>query len=123
MLGPGLGRAEASLRFAREVAKAAPVPLLLDADGLNAHAGRLSALAERAAPTVLTPHAGELARLLETDSAVGGRRTGCAARAKPAGEASAIVVLKGDDTIVADPEGRVGGQPRRRSGAGHRRNR
>ena len=45
------------------------MPLVLDADGLNAHAGRLVDLAGRQAATVLTPHAGELGRLLEMDSA------------------------------------------------------
>jgi NAD(P)H-hydrate epimerase len=56
---------------------------------------------------VLTPHAGELARLLESDSAaVAAKRLESARRA--AGLAQAIVVLKGDDTIVAAPDGRVG---------------
>ena len=107
VLGPGLGRATGSQEFAVQLARAAPVPLLLDADGLNAHAGSLSLLAEREAATVLTPHAGELARLLETDSeAIGARRLHSARRA--AREAQAIIVLKGDDTLVAAPDGRVG---------------
>ena len=105
-LGPGLGRGEGAQEFARQLARAAPVPLLLDADGLNAHAGALFLLAEREAATVLTPHAGELARLLETDSAsIGARRLESARRA--ARDARAIVVLKGDDSIVAAPDGRV----------------
>jgi NAD(P)H-hydrate epimerase len=83
------------------------VPLLLDADGLNAHAGALESLSERDAPTVLTPHAGELGRLLEVDSAaVQARRLEHARRASVA--AKAVVVLKGDDTIVAVPNGGVG---------------
>jgi NAD(P)H-hydrate epimerase len=107
VLGPGLGRREGSFKLARALAARAELPLLIDADALNAHAGRLSALAGRRAPTVLTPHAGELARLLESDSAaVGGARLGAARRA--AEESQAIVVLKGDDTIVAAPDGRVG---------------
>jgi ADP-dependent NAD(P)H-hydrate dehydratase / NAD(P)H-hydrate epimerase len=107
VLGPGLGRAAESIRFARELAARAPVSLLLDADGLNAHAGRLESLADRSAPTVLTPHAGELARLLEADSAaVGAHRLSSVRTA--ARRARAIVVLKGDDTLVADPGGRVG---------------
>ncbi|HUB05029.1 MAG TPA: NAD(P)H-hydrate dehydratase [Solirubrobacteraceae bacterium] len=105
-LGPGLGRTDGAQEFARQLAAAAPVPLLLDADGLNAHAGSLALLADRPAATVLTPHAGELARLLETDSAsIGARRLFSARRA--AREAQAIVVLKGDDSIVAAPDGRV----------------
>ncbi len=107
VLGPGMGRAPETQEFARQLARYAPVPLLLDADGLNAHAGEFGSLAERDAPTVLTPHAGELARLLETDSAaIGARRLHSARRA--AREAQAIVVLKGDDTIVAAPDGRAG---------------
>ena len=75
VLGPGLGRADEAQEFARQLARYAPVPLLLDADGLNAHAGAIGLLADREHPTVMTPHAGELARLLESDSAaVGAQR-------------------------------------------------
>jgi NAD(P)H-hydrate epimerase len=114
VLGPGLGREPGTVRFARGLASAVELPLLLDADGLNAHAGELDALADRKAPTILTPHAGELGRLLGIPSqAVQARRLECARRA--AAEARAIVVLKGDDTIVAQPDGRVavsaGGAP------------
>ena len=107
VLGPGLGRQAGALEFARALARAVELPLLLDADGLNAHAGALASLAARRAPTVITPHAGELARLLESDSAaVGARRLESAREA--ASTAQAIVVLKGDDTLVAAPDGRVG---------------
>jgi NAD(P)H-hydrate epimerase len=114
VLGPGLGRSEATQAFARRLAAAAELPLLLDADGLNAHAGALESLASRPAPTVLTPHAGELGRLLEVDSsAVAEHRLDSARRAAAA--ARAVVVLKGDDTLVAAPDGRVavnrGGAP------------
>lgn len=110
VLGPGLGREAGAVRFARGLASALEQPLLVDADALNAHAGALGALAERSAPTVLTPHPGELGRLLELDSqAVQARRLECARRA--AAEAKAIVVLKGDDTIVAQPDGRVAVSP------------
>jgi NAD(P)H-hydrate epimerase len=114
VLGPGLGREPEALELARNIAAAAEVPLLLDADGLNAHAGKLSSLARRRAPTILTPHAGELARLLESDSdAIGARRLQSARWA--AAESGSIVVLKGDDTLVAEPSGAVavsrGGAP------------
>jgi NAD(P)H-hydrate epimerase len=106
VLGPGLSRAAGALAFAREVARRAEVPLVLDADGLNAHAGRLGDLSARRAPTVLTPHAGELGRLLGVDSAeVEARRLEHARAA--AARAGAVVVLKGDDTLVADPGGLV----------------
>jgi NAD(P)H-hydrate epimerase len=104
--GPGLGRSDGALAFARRVAAGADVPLVLDADGLNAHAGDLGALAARRAPTVLTPHEGELGRLLDVDSAeVKARRLHHARAAAHA--AKAIVVLKGDDTLVAEPGGTV----------------
>ena len=104
ILGPGLGRSDGALELGRRLAAAAPLPLLLDADGLNAHAGALGSLAGRKEPTVLTPHAGELARLLGSDSAtVAGHRLKSVRQA--AGEANAVVVLKGDDTLVADPSG------------------
>jgi NAD(P)H-hydrate epimerase len=76
---------------------------VLDADGLNAFSGDPGAIAARGAATVLTPHAGELARLLGTDSGdVAAARLG---RAREAAAASgAVVVLKGDDTIVTDGE-------------------
>ena len=67
-LGPGLGRGDGAVAFARELARDVKVALVLDADGLNAHAGALRELTARAAPTVLTPHAGELGRLLEVGS-------------------------------------------------------
>ncbi len=114
VLGPGLGRGEPSAQFARNLAERVEVPLLLDADGLNAHAEKLSSLSGRSASTVLTPHAGELGRLLGRESAdVQAHRLSCAQTA--AAQAQAIVVLKGDDTLVADPGGRVavnrGGAP------------
>jgi NAD(P)H-hydrate epimerase len=106
ILGPGLGREPGAFALARRVAAGVPLPLLLDADGLGAHAGALGSLQGRQAPTVLTPHAGELARLLGSESAaVAARRLHSARQA--AREAGAIVVLKGDDTIVARPDGVV----------------
>jgi ADP-dependent NAD(P)H-hydrate dehydratase / NAD(P)H-hydrate epimerase len=107
LLGSGLGREEDSLSLARSLAGRIEAPLVIDADGLNALAGRLDLLRDRMAPTILTPHAGELGRLLERGSdEIGARRL---ASAREAAERSgAIVVLKGDDTIVAEPEGRIG---------------
>jgi ADP-dependent NAD(P)H-hydrate dehydratase / NAD(P)H-hydrate epimerase len=101
VFGPGLGRDPGSFELAREAVLEIEAPLVLDADGLNAFAGRLEALAQRPAPTVLTPHAGELGRLLERDSdEVDAHRLASAREA--AETAGAVVVLKGDDTIVVD---------------------
>jgi ADP-dependent NAD(P)H-hydrate dehydratase / NAD(P)H-hydrate epimerase len=109
-LGPGLGRSDGAVAFARALARQATVALVLDADGLNAHAGRLGELAARDAPTVLTPHAGELGRLLELDSAEIERER--LAHVRAASElAGAVVVLKGDDTLIAAPGGRVAVSP------------
>jgi NAD(P)H-hydrate epimerase len=103
VLGPGLGRDPGSVELAREAVGAIEGPLVIDADGLNAFAGRLERIAAREAPTILTPHAGELGRLLERDSAeVSAHRLSSAREAARA--AGAIVVLKGDDTIVTDGE-------------------
>ena len=113
-LGPGLGRSDGAVAFARQLARQAEAPLVLDADGLNAHAGHLRELSSRAAPTVLTPHAGELGRLLGLDSKQIERQRLSHARAA-AEQSGAIVVLKGDDTLIAAPEGTVavsrGGSP------------
>jgi hydroxyethylthiazole kinase-like uncharacterized protein yjeF len=103
VLGPGLGRDEDSLELARAVARGVAAPLLVDADGLNAHAERLELIAKRDAPTVLTPHAGELGRLLGRDSREVSEHRLASAR-DAADRSGAIVVLKGDDTIVAEGE-------------------
>ena len=112
VLGPGIGRLPAAQKFARDVAAHAKLPLVLDADGLNAHAeeGGLEQLTRRSAPTVLTPHAGELGRLLGLPSAeIDAHRLEHVRAA--AARSGAIVVLKGDDTLVAEPEGRVAISP------------
>ncbi len=102
VLGPGLGRHEDALELARMLPGFIDVPMVIDADALNAHAGFLEAFRGREGPTVLTPHAGELGRLLEVDSAqIGEHRLASATEA--AERAQAIVVLKGDDTIIAAP--------------------
>ena len=114
VLGPGLGRGDGTVKLARRLARRVEIPLVLDADGLNAHAGRLESLASRSAATVLTPHAAELGRLLGCASdEVAAHRLASVRRA--AELAQAIVLVKGDDTIVAAPDGRAavsrGGAP------------
>jgi NAD(P)H-hydrate epimerase len=110
VLGPGLGRSDGAFEFARQAARRVEAALLVDADGLNALAGRLEDLRERTAPTVLTPHAGELGRLLDRESAdIERHRLECAREA--AERSGAVVVLKGDDTLVAHPGGPVAVSP------------
>ncbi len=103
VLGPGLGRDPGSVELAREVLARIEAPLVLDADGLNAFAGEIERIAARSAATILTPHAGELGRLLGRASEhVSARRLASAREAARA--AGAVVLLKGDDTIVTDGE-------------------
>jgi hydroxyethylthiazole kinase-like uncharacterized protein yjeF len=109
-LGTGLGRSEGAVAFARRLARESRLAMVLDADGLNAHAGRLEDLSARRAHTVLTPHAGEMGRLLGIDSGeVEAERLAHAREA--ARRSGAVVVLKGDDTLVAEPSGRVAVSP------------
>jgi len=103
VLGPGLGRDPGSFELARSLVGKIEAPLVIDADGLNAFAGRLGDLAGRPAPTVLTPHAGELGRLLERKAGeIDAHRLAAAKEAAQA--AGAILLLKGDDTVVTDGE-------------------
>jgi len=103
-LGPGLGRHPETQRAVRELLAQADVPIVLDADGLNALDGRVHLLAnraERGVVTVVTPHDREYERL--AGSAVGVDRV-AAARAL-ADRARAVVLLKGPATVVAAPGG------------------
>jgi len=80
------------------------VPVLVDADGLTVLARHPDWLARRTAPTLLTPHAGEFARLMGGERAeVEGDRLAAARRAADA--LAATVLLKGSTTVVADPGG------------------
>jgi hydroxyethylthiazole kinase-like uncharacterized protein yjeF len=106
VLGPGIGKGDGAVAFARAVAQTIDKPLVIDADGLNAHAGALESLRDRPGPTVLTPHAGELGRLLDRESEEIEAHRLAAAR-EAAERSGCIVLLKGDDTIVAAPGGPV----------------
>ncbi len=103
--GPGMGTDEvAQQRLAGVLAT--ELPVLVDADGLTIVAAERGLLA-RSAPTVLTPHAGELGRLLGADPAdVQAQRLAHAKRA--AAELGATVLLKGSTTVIATPDGAAG---------------
>lgn len=103
-LGPGLTTDPETVEFVRRVVAELDRPLVLDADGLNALSGAAHVVASRAAPTVLTPHPGELGRMLgRSTTEVGEDRLGSAREA--ARVTGAVTVLKGYRTIVADPSG------------------
>jgi NAD(P)H-hydrate epimerase len=97
-IGPGLGRAHDAGALVRGLLEALEVPVVVDADGLY---GLVPVT--RAHPTVLTPHAGELGRLLERSAAwVDAHRLEAAVEA--ADRFDAVVVLKGADTLVVAPD-------------------
>jgi hydroxyethylthiazole kinase-like uncharacterized protein yjeF len=101
--GPGLGQADATRALVAHVVRHARTALVLDADGLNLVAGtRL--LRERPAPTVVTPHPGEMARLVGRSTRdVQADRVGIARGF--AAEQGVVTVLKGARTVIATPEG------------------
>jgi NAD(P)H-hydrate epimerase len=101
-VGPGLTRHPATAEAVRTLVRETVVPLVLDADGLNAFEGNVDLLAGRRAPAVLTPHDGEFARLVGgavtdrlRDAGMLAGRTGC------------VVLLKGSGTVIAAPDGRL----------------
>jgi hydroxyethylthiazole kinase-like uncharacterized protein yjeF len=104
-IGPGLTTQEETQAFVRTVVKfQSDVPVVLDADGLNAFAGRASELKDRKGPLVLTPHPGEMARLTgRTIAEIQANRVEIALKA--AADWNAIVVLKGHHTVIAAPSG------------------
>ena len=102
LIGPGLGRAPETEELVRSLLADLSIPVVLDADGINALAGHIDVLDRRRAPTVLTPHEGEFARL--TGSALPIRDRLSAARTF-AQDHGCILVLKGQGTITAAPDG------------------
>jgi ADP-dependent NAD(P)H-hydrate dehydratase len=100
-LGPGLGQSTDLSALVATLVQQVSKPLVLDADGLNVIAARAEVLGKHAGPVVITPHPGEFARLLHTDTAaVQARRQELAAEF--AARHGLIVVLKGHDTVVTD---------------------
>jgi hydroxyethylthiazole kinase-like uncharacterized protein yjeF len=103
-LGPGLSAHEETAGFVRHLVRSCPVPMVVDADGLNAFAGRPVDIADRKSDAVLTPHAGEFVRLTGlTARDLDGDRLGHA-RSLAAG-ANAVALLKGSRTVIASPGG------------------
>jgi len=98
VVGPGLGRDDRTAAAVRRIVTEAPVPLVLDADGLNALAGDVGPLRARRAPAVLTPHAGEYVHL--AGEKIGPDRLAAARRL--AERAHAVVLLKGPGEVIAD---------------------
>jgi ADP-dependent NAD(P)H-hydrate dehydratase / NAD(P)H-hydrate epimerase len=105
-LGPGLGREDAALRFARAFIRHCPLPVVIDADGLYALNEDCQPLLDAPAARIVTPHPGEMAGLAgRSTTEVQERRDEIAAEF--AARHGCVTVLKGRDTIVASPEGGV----------------
>jgi len=108
VIGPGLGQGAEVRAFVRELLSRCERPMIVDADGLNAASsakGGSSPLRRRAS-TLVTPHPGEMARLIGSTTAEVQRRRVETARAF-AVETGAVTVLKGQRTIVTDADGRA----------------
>jgi hydroxyethylthiazole kinase-like uncharacterized protein yjeF len=109
VLGPGLGQGDGAVALVRALATQISVGAVIDADALNAFAGNPEGL-RSGAVRILTPHPGEAARLLGTEtSRIQADRAGAAREL--ARRSGAIAVLKGARTVVAHPDGRISINP------------
>jgi NAD(P)H-hydrate epimerase len=105
-IGPGLGPAPETGELVRDLIRSSPVPLVIDADGLNHLAGHLEVLKGLAVAAVLTPHPGEMARLMATTAASVQRDRIACARDLAVGS-QVHVVLKGARSVIARPDGSI----------------
>jgi NAD(P)H-hydrate epimerase len=106
LVGPGLSRVPCAEELARRFVAACPVPMVVDADALNAFEGQSEKLAELKAQAVITPHLGEMQRLTGVPAVQLEARRIDAAR-EWAARWGVVVVLKGAPTVVAAPDGRT----------------
>ena len=105
-IGPGLTVEGGTAGFVRRLVRESPVPVVADADAINAFEDRVAEIRERAADLVLTPHTGEFARLFGMPAAdVPDDRVGFTRKA--AADTGAVLVLKGPRTLVGLPGGEV----------------
>jgi hydroxyethylthiazole kinase-like uncharacterized protein yjeF len=105
-IGPGIGTAPETQKLFKHLLQENTKPVVIDADGLNILAGHIDILKDLDSPVVLTPHPGEMARLISTTSAdVQKDRIKCARDFSE--KFNVHVVLKGARTVVAHPDGRV----------------
>jgi hydroxyethylthiazole kinase-like uncharacterized protein yjeF len=105
-LGPGLSTDGDTPAFVRRLVSSSSIPVVVDADGINAFVGRVGELGARDAPAVITPHTGELSRLFQVSADdLAADRVGMARKA--AAETDAVMVLKGSRSVLASPDGRT----------------
>ena len=116
-IGPGIPRGPGMRAFISRLIKESPVPVVVDADGLNELAHDLGVLKEARVPILLTPHPGEMSRLTgETVDAIQADRLNHALRL--AQSLGVYVALKGFRTVIAGPDGKVFINPTGNSGMG-----
>ncbi|HOF88766.1 MAG TPA: NAD(P)H-hydrate dehydratase [Armatimonadota bacterium] len=106
LLGPGLSRHPATAHLIRRLVPRIPVPLVVDADALTAMAGHDRLWRQRESPTVITPHPGEMSRLLGQPATVL-EEDRLAAAKEAARRFNATVVYKGAPVVIAAPDGRT----------------
>ena len=106
LIGCGLGKSAAARSEVSAVLRQSSVPVILDADGINIAAEHINILEACKAPLVLTPHPGEMARLLGATAADVQSRRKEIARSFSAAH-GVVLVLKGAGTLVASPDGRL----------------
>ncbi|MFB3895650.1 MAG: NAD(P)H-hydrate dehydratase [bacterium] len=105
-IGPGLSLNEETKQLVRKIVIQSTLPMVIDADGITAISDDLSVLQQAKAPVILTPHPGEMARLLHSISKmVQSNRIELARRF--AQDYNVILVLKGARTVIAEPTGQV----------------
>ena len=105
-MGPGLGLDDETRALARVLVATLPRPMVVDADAITALAGHLDTLRGAHGPRVLTPHPGEMARLLDK-TIVDVQRDRVGVARGFAASHGVHLVLKGADTVIAGPDGRV----------------
>lgn len=106
LIGPGMGNNEDTARLVKELIENSEIPLVIDADGINALSDSIDIIKKSKAPVILTPHPGEMARLCSlTVSEVEENRVEIAKDF--AVKHGCVLVLKGADTIVATPSGEI----------------
>jgi NAD(P)H-hydrate epimerase len=112
-VGPGIGGHSETAELVRAIVNKYSLPLVLDADGLNAFAGRMDSFRQDARPagaTVFTPHPGEMARLTgKTVAEIQAQRVAVAREFSQ--RFGVTLVLKGFRTLIASPDGQVGVNP------------
>jgi ADP-dependent NAD(P)H-hydrate dehydratase / NAD(P)H-hydrate epimerase len=116
-IGPGIPRGPGMAAFIRRLVRESPIPIVIDADGLNELAHDLSCLRQATVPVLLTPHPGEMSTL--TGRAVPEIQADRLRAAVQLAEAHGVhVALKGFRTVIAAPDGRVFINPTGNSGMG-----